>query len=57
MTLIMGEFDVPDGEACASTGSFQCDNYEETSNACYVFGQKISECKKCPECKAACGGA
>jgi len=56
MTRIMGDYDVPDGEECASAGSFQCDNFEETSNACYIFGQKISECKKCAECKAACAG-
>jgi len=56
MPKIQGQFDVPDGDKCASPGAFQCDNYEETSNACYVFGQKISDAKKCPECIAACAG-
>ena len=56
MPRVMGDYDVPDGDKCASTGTFQCDNFEETSNACYVFGQKISDFNKCPECKAACAG-
>jgi hypothetical protein len=55
MPRINGDYDVPDGDKCAGGGS-QCDNYEESSKACYVFGQKIADCNKCPECIAACKG-
>jgi len=56
MPRIMGDFDVPEGAKCAAPAEFQCDNYEEISNACYVFGQKISGLDKCAECRAACEG-
>jgi len=56
MPTIQGGMVVPDGPKCSGGGS-QCDNYEETSFACYLFGQKIADCNKCPECLAACAGS
>jgi len=56
MPRIQVDYDVPDGDKCASGGT-QCDNFDAPSNACYVFGQKISDSKKCAECVAACAAA
>jgi hypothetical protein len=52
MPRIQVDYDVPDGDKCA-----KCENFDEPSSACYVFGQKISDQNKCPECVAACAAA
>jgi len=56
MPRIQVDYDVPDGDSC-TPASGSCESYDAPSNACYVFGQKISGNKKCAECVAACAAA